>query len=185
MGCPSRRLPRLTWATRLTQRFVERLTLDRWRYCELVSAACRRCASSVAAASSCCLTRASVFNASLACSASEAPPAAAEIAVSPTPQAASGRHVKNPKITCFISDSNGRMPGYLYDPVPLLERAQRSILAWRRPKRTLEDRVECVRKYRELAPAAAEFAHRSFSDASISAPRVKCSMPGRMNTAYT
>src|SRR6202789_2499468 len=135
MGCPSSRLPRLTWATRLPQRFVERLTLDRWRYCELVSAACRRCASSAAAVSSCCLTRASVFNASLACSASEAPPAAAEIAVSPTRQASRGRHAKNPKITCFICDSNSRTPGYLYGPVPLLERAQRSILAWRRSDR--------------------------------------------------
>src|ERR1700677_2793894 len=126
MGCPSSRLPRLTWATRLPQRFVERLTLDRWRYCELLSASCRRCASSATAASSCCLTRASVFNASLACAASEAPPAAAEIAVSPTPQAASVKHANNPRTTCFIGDSISRIPGHLYDPVLLLERAQRS-----------------------------------------------------------
>jgi hypothetical protein len=57
----------------------------------------------------------------------EAPPAAAEIAVSPTPQAASGRHVKNPKITRFIGDSISGMRGHVYDLVPLLERAQRSI----------------------------------------------------------
>jgi Protein of unknown function (DUF1254) len=75
----------------------------RWCYCELVSAACRRCASSVAAASSCCLTRASVLNAALACSTSEAPPAAADTAVSPRPQATSVRHAMNARITRSIS----------------------------------------------------------------------------------
>lgn len=75
----------------------------RWCYCELLSAACRRCASSLAASSSCCLTRASVLNAALACSVSEAPPAAAETAVSPRPQAASVRHAMNARITRCIS----------------------------------------------------------------------------------
>jgi hypothetical protein len=31
------------------------------------------------------------------------------------------------------------MPGYLYDPVPLLERTQRSILRWCRQSGDLED----------------------------------------------